>query len=160
MAIKAAPVVSEPLYLQDFNKQVKEWEKDDDPEDRAWVKVRQATELDEMEINSMTSKSTMRWTDGGSAEQVNTVNPREVRALEVYRTLVDAGNILNANGDGPLFDFEGDGFHRKVKGGFKAFKTAYGSLPAEVTTAILRAVYKINPGWDWMAPRGESEEQE
>jgi len=154
MAIKVAPIFSEPLYLGDLSEEVAKMEKDCDQNDRAWIKARQATESDEMEISSLYSKSKTVWT-GEATEQVQEINPRERQAMEIYLCMVDAGNIDDE--DGPLFTFVENGPYAKVDGGFQIFKEAYGRLPSEATLAMLRAVYTVNPGWGWWLSQEKSE---
>jgi len=153
MAIFATPVHSEPRFLGEVSKDVARLEGDAAEEDKAWVRVRQATESDNMEISAMTSKTRTVFSQG-STESLQEVNPRDVRAMEVFRTLTDAGNLWsNEEGTIPLFNFETVGKITRASGGFQDFKQKYGKLPVEVTSAILEVVYKFNPGWDWTRDR-------
>ena len=153
MAIFATPVYSEPRNLADVSKDVSRLEGDIPELEKVWVRVRQATESDNMEIAAMTSKSRTIFTQGGT-ESLQEVNPRDVRAMEVFRTLTDAGNFWSdPEGKIPLFEFETVGKHTRIKGGFQAFRSKYGELPVEVTAAILDVVYEFNPGWDWTRSR-------
>lgn len=150
MAIKALPIISEPLYLTDLSKQIEEMEKDCPQDERAWVIVRQATEQDNNRRSALRSQVTLRWQDDGTAEEVRDVNMREMWAMEVYLCLCDVGNIFDAD-DKPLFEFADAGPYRKCKGGFDDFKKAYGSLASPVTAALRQAVYKVNSDWDWFS---------
>lgn len=159
MAIKTAPIFKT-VYLGELDPRVAELEGDCLQEERAWVKVRQATEADNMEISALTSKQKLTYTKSGATEQEQDFNPREIRAMEVFKCLVDIGNIFaDDEGKVPLFKFESHGSYSKVAGGFQRFKEAYGSLPAVVTAAMLRAVYSVNPGWDWLTERNIKCEQ-
>lgn len=150
MAIKALPIVSQPIYLAELSDEVKEMEGDCPKDERAWVIVRQATEADNTQRAALRSEVTVRWQKDGTAEEIRDVNLREMWAMEIYLTLCDAGNILDAD-DKPLFKFVDTGPYGKVKHGFADFKKAYGSLASPVTASIRRAVYKINSDWDWFA---------
>jgi hypothetical protein len=153
MAIKAAPIFQK-VYLGDVSPDVTKLEGDDCPqEERAWVEVRQATEADNMEINAMSANQRWIYKDSGT-ETVQSVNPSEIRAKEVFTCLTDVGNIYaDPEGKVPMFRFENHGTYNRVTGGFQSFLGAYGSLPSVVTGAMLRAVYQVNPDWDWLGKR-------
>ena len=70
--------------------------------------------------------------------------------MEVFRCLIDAGNILAKDNKTPLFEFEDKGSYSGVKGSFADFKKKYGTLHPAVTLSMLRAVYSMNPGWNWI----------
>jgi len=152
MAIRAIPTISEPIYLQDISTEVKEMEGHDCPrEEQAWVIVRQGTEADNCQRAAMRSKYTLRWQNDGSAEEERDVNQRELWTLEVYMTLCGAGGIFSDEEcTKPLFEFEKGKSFDKITLDFAKFKGVYGTLPSIVTTAILRAVYSLNPDWSWM----------
>ena len=150
MAIRTAPILSEQIYLGELSPEVKDIEGECDPKDRAWVKVRQATEQDAMQIAKLT-QSPFLYTDDG-VEQKATATSRDIRAMEMYFTLVDAGNFEDANGK-ELFQFINGESYQKVAGGLQEFIGRYGQLPEQVTAALSRAVYSVNPMWDWMAER-------
>jgi hypothetical protein len=149
MAIKTTPVLSKPIYLGDLSADVKAMEEGDEPDDLAWVVVRQATEADQQRLSGMSSETRTIFSDGGT-EQIQDTNPAELRALQVFRCLTDAGNIYDLDGKTPLFRFDKDGVDM---GGFSEFKKAYGRLHPAAAGAIMLAVYKTNPHWDWMVLR-------
>jgi hypothetical protein len=145
MAINAAPVVSTQIYLGDLTSSVKEMEGDCDQADRAWVIIRQSTEGDNRRISEMSAETRTVWSDTAT-EQIRRINQAEVRALQVYLTLSDMGNVFADDaGKKPLFRFE----NGKLKMPKSEFQKAYDGLHPEVTRAIILAVYQTNPMWDW-----------
>ena len=150
MAIRTAPILSEQIYLGELSPEVKDIEGECDPKDRAWVKVRQATEQDAMQIAKLT-QSPMLWTDDG-VEQKASATSHDIRAMEVYFTLTDAGNFEDVSGK-ELFQFVNGQAYSKVAGGLQEFIGRYGQLPEQVTVALSRAVYSVNPMWDVFASR-------
>lgn len=137
---------------------VAELEGDCQPDERAWVIVRQATEGDNMRRADRVAKRTVKWGDAG-VEETRDDNMREQWAFEVYLCLVDAGNITDYAGKS-LFKF-GDGGqgYRKLDMDFQDFMKAYGTLPSAVTLAIRRAVLETNPDWDyWFAAEEDQSE--
>ena len=158
--IQSAPTISGKIYLAELSKEVAELEGDCEQKDRAWVKIRQGTEADNMRVSSRSSDSTFEWEKGGLVRERRSDNPRERWAFQVYMTLTDTGNLLDTRGD-QLFKFTQKDDYRSVKGGFKVFQEQYGSLPSVVTSSILTAVYQVNPDWDWRTDQlGEKEEGE
>lgn len=156
MAIKALPIISGPIYLQDLNQEVKQLEGEECPRDeQAWVIVRQATELDNQRRSSLVSKRRVEWNDDGRVEEWDD-NPLEVFATEVYCCLVDAGNIWeDDSGTKSLFKFKDGPDYQKLSMGYGDFRKAYGKLPLPVTRAIRAAVLEMNPDWDWTKRMGE-----
>jgi len=152
MAIKTAPVFSGQIYLGDISPEVKELEGDCDPKERAWVKVRQATEQDNTQISKVQQSDTFIWGNDGSIQQKTPITQGEVRAWEAYYTLTDAGNFF-LEGESELFQFVNSGPYQKVAGGYEEFSRRWGTLPPEVTLAISRSIYSVNPSWDWLADR-------
>ncbi len=153
MSIKALPVLSEPIYLRDISDDVKKLEGKCSPAERAWVMVRQGTEADNLQRAAMRSQYTLRWQVDGSAEELRDVNQRQLWTMEVYMTLTDAGNLWADDAEKePLFEFENKGSYSGTSYDYEEFENRYGLLPSIVTTAILRAVYSLNPDWSWMAP--------
>lgn len=146
MALKATPIMSDRIILADIDRTIAKMEGDCDKDERAWVQVRQATEGDFNWIASMRTDDTIKWS-GDTAEE-RRVNFREVMAAHVYLTLIDAGNILDASGK-PIFTFKDGGDYSKLNMTFNQFKERYGMLNASVTSAIRKAVYTLNPEWDW-----------
>lgn len=143
MAIKAAPVTSPKLYLGDLLPAVKELEGEDCQEkDRAWVVVRQATEGDNRRISDLSAETRFVYREE-TAEQVTNVNQAEVRAMQIYLTLVDAGNIVGDD-DKPLFKFN----NSRLAMSQSEFQKAYETLHPDATWAMLLAVREINPLWD------------
>jgi len=159
MTIKALPTISDQIYLQDLNEDVKAMEGGDCPRDeQAWVTVRQATESDAQRRASLVAKRRTE-RSGDKVVEEWTDNVLEVYATEVYSCLVDCGNILDAK-DNPLFEFMDATNYQKVKGGYKKFRASYGDLPLCVTRAMRQAVLQLNPQWDWLTQLTEDEEGE
>jgi hypothetical protein len=145
MAIHTAPVISDKIYLGDLSAEVKQMEGDCAQEDRAWVIIQQGNEGDNRRISEMNAETRTIWHEEGT-EQVQRVNRAAVRALQVFLTLADAGNIFaDAGGKIPLFKFAGG----KVAQQRQEFEKAYGSLHPAVSRSIILAVYRVNPMWDW-----------
>ncbi len=159
MAIKAKPIISEEIYLQDLSEEVKELEGDCPRDEQAWVMIRQATEADNLRHER--EISTVELThEGGVTKETRYSSISNDRAFEIYLTLHDAGNITGADGQ-PLFEFKDTGPYNRVKGTFDKFKDDYGLLPGDVTRAMCKAVYLINPKWDWLGiAHKEREERE
>lgn len=138
MAIKTMPLFKQ-LYLGDLDPRIAKLEGDCDQSERAWVRIKQATEADNMELSDYNSKN-------------RTSNPRDWRAMEVYVTLCDAGNIdeYDKKGDlvGPLFKFKDAGPYTKFDGPFSKFKDQYAKLPSIVSAVMTQAVYAVNIDWD------------
>ena len=158
MAIHATPIISNKIYLADLSDDVHALEGDCEKKDRAWVMVRQATEADNMRLAARGAESTIEWDNSGLVREKRSDNFRERWAYQVFMTLHDSGNILNPQGKN-LFSFIDKQDYRQVKGGFKVFLEAFGSLPSVVTGAILTAIYKTNPDWDWRAASEEEDEE-
>jgi len=157
MAIKAIPTVSAPIYLGDVSDEVSKLEGNCQDADRAWVVVRQGTEGDNRRRADIESKFTLRWNKDGSADEVRDVNRRELWAFEVYSVLCGVGNIFSDEaGEKPLFSFKRGKDYDSLACDFEEFKALYGELPSVVTNAMLRAVYQLNPDWDWMPTKGEA----
>jgi hypothetical protein len=159
MAIRAVPTVSEEIYLQDLSDRVKRLEGEDCPrEEQAWVKVRQATEGDQLQVSQRYADSEVVWQADGSAKETRSTNTLEDRMFKAYLVLVDAGNITD-KGDNPVFGFSEKGDYPKFKGTWSQFKEKWSVLPPAAASAIELALYKLNPQWDIFGLVSEDEEE-
>jgi len=154
MAIKAIPTISSKIFLRNLNDDVRKLEGEDCQEaDWAWVIVRQATEEDNMRRADLRKDSVVEWvTEEGSdsvgVKEYRQFNQRKAWALEVYMTLVDAGNLFADDaGVVPLFEFENAVPTRKLKHTLAEFEKLYGRLPSSVAGSILAAVHSVNLDW-------------
>lgn len=162
MAIRALPVISEPIYLQDLpgdtGKEIKQLEGKCPRDEQAWVIVRQATESDSLKCSNLVSKRRVEWSDDGRVEEWDD-SPLELYAMQVYCCLADAGNIWADTGNAkPLFRFKDGPDYRMLEMGYGAFRKAYGSLLLPVTRALRAAVLKLNLDWDWTRKRDQEGE--
>jgi len=147
MAIQAVPTISEEIYLQDLTERVKKLEGEDPRKEQAWVKIRQATEGDQLQISARNADSEVVWQADGGAREKRSNNPLEERMFKAYLVLVDAGNIVAPDGK-PVFKFsEGDDYP-KFDGSWADFKSRWGLIPSVAADAIELAIYKLNPQWD------------
>lgn len=158
MAIKAMPVISEEIYLQDMSEDVKELEGDCPRDEQAWVMVRQATESDNLRHEQQIATVELVH-EGGKTHEKRRSSIREEWAFESFLTLHAVGNIEGPDGN-PLFEFKDMGPYNRVKGTFEKFKQTYGLLPGSVARAIIKAVYTVNPDWDWLGITFEPEDEE
>lgn len=158
MAISVAPIISDKIYLQDLSADIAAMENVQGlcPEDqRAWVKIRQATEGDVAAITQMYSMGKVtHHADGSTTEEYDRdINP--IRAQQFRRTVVAVGNINNVAGT-PLFKLK-DGVNYPILDMTEEqFTAAYDSLPRPVTNAFSLAVAQGNPQWG--APRKKDDE--
>jgi len=157
MAIKAKPIISEEIYLQDLSEDVKELEGDCPRDEQAWVMIRQATEADNLRHEREVSTVELIH-DGGVTKETRFSSISNDRAFEVYLTLHNAGNITGPEGN-PLFEFKDTGPYNRVTGTFDRFKENYGLLPGDVARAMSKAVYLINEKWDWLGISHQEREE-
>lgn len=149
MAINAAPIISDKIYLQSVSDDVASIENVQGlcPEERrAWVKIRQATEGDvaALSLLSRIGKVTHH-ADGSTTEEYDRdFNP--IRAQQFMRTVVGVGNI-NGVSDAPLFRFKDGPNYPVLDMTEEQFMAAYNSLPRFVTNAFAAAVVEGNPQW-------------
>ncbi len=152
MAIHAVPTISDELYLQNVSQTVKRLEGAECPKkEQAWVKVRQATESDELQVSQhRASASELTWLQDGRAQEKRLKGRLEERMFRAYLVLVDAGNILDAK-QKPLFTFKDGQDYPKFDGSYSQFKERWGLLQPEVADAIEMATYEVNPQWNLAA---------
>ena len=168
MAISTVPVISDQVFLGDASPAVGKLEKNSGPDEKAWIRVRQATEQDAMILEGSLPETRIEYVD-----EIDPVTRTPVRraietrddrvrnrfAMQVYLCLVDAGNITGDD-DKPLFEFDDGVNYAKVKGGFQSFLEAFGQLPSIVALAMRDVVYDHNPHWDWRSIYSTDEDSE
>lgn len=168
MAISTVPVISDQVYLGDASPAVRKLEKNSGPDEKAWIRVRQATEQDAMILESSLPETRIEYVDEidpttrtpvRRAIETRDDRVRNRFAMQVWLCLVDTGNINNAEGK-PLFEFEDGPNYAKLTGGFQQFLEAFGQLPSIVALAMRDVVYDHNPHWDWRALYSEDESTE
>lgn len=156
MAIQAVPTISKELYLRELSDQVEKLEGDCPKKEQAWVKVRQASEGDQLQISQRSAESDVMWLPDGSAKETRSTNPAEERMFRAYLVLVDTGNITDAD-EKPLFKFKDTGSYQSFDGSYSDFKEAWAQLPPPAAYAIELATYTLNPQWDWLSRIREEE---
>jgi len=137
--ISLKQVVSGKIYLRDESMEFAVNEGNVKPEDAAWVRIRQAREGDFVALEEIRAKREIKY--GNSASEIIDANPRECAKYQVWWTLHDCGNLLNEDDD-PLF--------AKLPVGamqFADFDAIWSNLDTCASTAILSAVWKVNPEW-------------
>lgn len=151
MAIRVAPVQSNVIYLQEISEDFQIEEGDCPRDERAWAIVRRGVEGDATQIADLRSRRTVQWisddTDESSVvpQEMRDVNERVVWCAQAQLCLVDIGGILDEN-DKPLLAFRNGATSLSRS----KFKKAWGKLPEVVMLALLKAVYALNPQWDWL----------
>jgi len=135
--------VSDRVYLAEAYPLFRAYEPENQ-DDWAWVKIRRATEADNMRRQPYLDTSVLRYLSRDNANVIaESVQGGDVRARiidEVYWTLEDAGN-LDRDGE-PLFS------KLPVRGMDKAaFIDVWNSLPVDVTAAIYAASLTVNALW-------------
>jgi len=166
MAITTVPVVSEPIYLSDKSSAVAKLEGKSPKAEKAWVRVRQATEQDSMMLEESLPDTRYEYFDetGPNGRPIRkTIETRNERvrdrfAMQVWLCLCDAGNINTPSG--PLFKFKDAGDYQKYDGNFDSFLKVWGQLPPSVAVAIRDVVYDYNPHWDWRGIFRDADEGE
>lgn len=147
MAIQAVPTISDEVYLRDMSKLLLDLEgKDCPPSERAWVKVRQATEGDQLQISQRNAESEVMWKPDGDIIERRSSNYLDDRMFRAYLVLVDAGNIFGKDGD-PLFEFKDGNDYPKFDGTYSEFKRRWAQLPPVAAGAIELALNELNPQW-------------
>lgn len=159
MAINAVPTISDEIYLRDVSERVNQMEGDCPKKECAWVKVRQATEGDQLQVSQRHADSEVVWQADGSAKERRSSNTLEDRMFKAYLVMVDAGNILDRKGE-PVFEFVDKDDYPKFKGTWARFKERWSLLPPAAASAIELSLYKLNPQWDIFGLMQESEEGE
>lgn len=159
MAIHAVPTISEEIYLQDLSKAIKKMEKGDPRKEQAWVRVRQATEGDELQVSQYRAEaSEMLWRRDGNALEKRTKGMLEERMFRAYLVLIDAANIFDLDGK-PLFEFKDGDDYPKFKGTYAEFQDRWALLQPEVADAIELAMYETNPQWDTLRALMETQKE-
>lgn len=160
MAIHAVPTISDEIYLQDVSRSIKKMEGSDCPkEECAWVKVRQATEGDQLQVSQHRAEaSELLWLQDGNAMEKRSKGALEERMFRAYLVLTDAGNLFDAK-DNPLFTFKEGDDYPKFDGSYAKFKKCWGQLHPQVADAIELAMYETNPQWDVMRAFLEAQQE-
>lgn len=157
MAIQAVPTISEEIYLRKLSKRVLELEGEDcPPAEQAWVKVRQATEGDQLQVSQRYAESEVYWQTDGSIKEKRSTNMLDDRMFKAYLVLVDAGNIVDSEG-APLFEFKDSDDFPRFKGTYSKFKERWSQLPPVAATSIEMALYSLNPQWGRVRERDDEE---
>jgi hypothetical protein len=120
-----------------------------DPEQQASVKVRQATVGEQEALAELGATETRVFdqTTGRMTEIRARYNLLEIRRKQAYLTLVDC-NLSNVDGS-PLFPFKiaADG-RMRVDLSEADFSKRWGLLPPEWAAKIVEAVFEANPQWN------------
>jgi YD repeat-containing protein len=149
VGIKITPVVKSRIVLAEVHETFANKEGECPDDERAWVSVKQAAEMDNIDVEEQRKNVRFSYDEEGRPVEQYSTNVRKLWAMQAYRTLTDSGNISGFDGK-PLFEFEDTAFgHGKVKGGYQDFLDRWGQLPSYVTGAIMSAIYELNPDWKW-----------
>lgn len=125
---------------------------EDDPEQKAYVKVRPATQREVEKRDALNAEqSSVLSGQTGQIEIKKRFSYPEQQREEVYLTLAECDleweNPLNAEVK-PLFKFQaGSDGKMKVAMSRDEFAAAWGILPETWATAIHNAVLEVNPQW-------------
>jgi len=79
------------------------------------------------------------------------ISMEELKRVEVRLTLVDC-NILDRDGQTPLFTFVDDGVAKRLSMTETRFNEQWGKLPPEVAQEISEMTLKCNPSWSRKNP--------
>jgi len=150
MAINAVPTISKEIYLQDWSEAVKKMEGEDCPrKEQAWVRVRQATEGDQLQVSQRYEDIEYTYTPDGSTMEKRTSNVLEDRMFKAYLVLVEVANILDKKGK-PVFKFKDGPDYPKFDGEYSEFQDRWALLPSVGADAIELAVLSLNRQWDYL----------
>jgi hypothetical protein len=142
MKIKRIPTISEPIFLAEISEEFKELEGEVTQDQKAWVRVRQATEGDSESRAALQSKRRIEYNPDSTMTEMVDENIRTRLKFEVWWTLDEVGNLTWEDGD-PIF---------KKGMSFKEFEDAWKRLDVRISLAIHKAVRITNPNWDWDRP--------
>ncbi len=133
------------LYLSDLSVDFSFLEGDVAQADRVWVKVRRASERDNIRRAEFCAKRTKRYISPSTPEMTVFedvgVNPIERAKFETYLTLMDCGNLIL--GDAPVFPEM-----PATQIPYAVFEIAWNQLDICVAEAIHKAVIATNPEWN------------
>lgn len=146
MALKALPIQSDQLFLQNLVPLLGPMEGDCGEDEKAWATARQATEADNRRVSQLYSARTVRYV-GPVAEETTDVNALDEWALQVFLCLTGVGNVTDAAGES-LFNFKRGDNYDVLDMTLVEFQEAYGSLHPLITRALRYVVWEINPIWD------------
>ncbi len=147
MKIKKLPVVSDRIILADLSPAFKTLEGEVEPQDRAWVIVRQATQEDAQRRADLYAKRETRYESDQGTDRIAAIsevyqdNPLRRMMLEAYWTLQETGNLTTED--------EKPYFHTlpAKKMPQAEFEALWGGLDPVVARAIYLAVLQANPDW-------------
>ena len=147
MDIKKYAVESDKIFLADESPEFAKLEGEVPEDERVWVKVRQATQADNIRLADINTQRERKYSGDQLTGNVNSVslvynsNPLRRQATQVYLTVVEIGNLTD--GDKPVFDVA-----PLKKMPEATFLAKWGSLRTELANAIHKACLKVNPDWD------------
>jgi len=155
--MKITPIISEPIYLRDISDTFKELEGDCERDDQVFVIIRQGTQADIQRVSLLVSERKVEHAKDGTRSETFNDDLGDVRAMQLYSTLCDVGNMTDKTG-APMFRFKQGKEYAKFAGSFSEFKRIYGTLPGVVIGAFNLAVWEGNPQWDMRRLVTEGEE--
>ena len=123
---------------------------EEDPQQEAYVIVRQATQREVERRAEVGSDASRIFREGDRSVEVRQKwNYEEQKRIEAYLTLVECNLTVDFDGeDKPLFRFSRDANGRmRVAMTEQQFKDAWGFLPENIAEAIHKAVIEVNPQW-------------
>lgn len=127
---------------------------DEDPDQEAFVVVRQASRAEDDRRSQLGSTSSRIYREGSKEVEVKgSYVYADQQRLEVFLTLCDCSieipDLTKTDTYKKLFRFQrGTDNKLRVAMSEADFNTAWGLLPADWAEAVHRAVLQVNPKWD------------
>lgn len=131
----------------------------EDPDQAAYVGVRQATNEEEAAVSRLASNTSRNYNPDGSQSVKFNYSQYDMQVLQAYSVMTDCNLMLpdtdrfpddpdkaeeNAK---PLFTFRRIDGKMRVDMSGADFEKAWGKLPSHWAQAIMEKIYKINKKW-------------
>lgn len=129
---------------------------DEDPSQEAFVRVRYATIAEETSISKFAARHETQFLDSnGLATFKSDFSQLELQRMRAYLTLADCNISLpseseptNPDKATPIFTFQRIAGAVRVNMTEDEFNQAWGKLPTEWASAIVKAVLEVNKQWN------------
>jgi len=151
MRVPDSPKISDKIFLADLYPEFYEMELDENPkileqpDDRAWVKFRRATGLDDKQLADFGKSQIMQYSVPDTPGQFTMTdvheNPKRMAMFEVWMTLVEIGNLDERDGSAVFFE------QPVSKLPFPVFEGIWYKLDNRIVAAIYAACLSINREW-------------
>ena len=142
MNIQSVKRVSDPIFLSDLSPDFSDLEGECPQEEKAYVRVRRATEGDNIQRHELLLERRTEYRINGDVAIVESVsdNPRWEAMCNTYLTLEEIHGLLD--GDKPVFE------KQPVKTMLAMeYEAIWRELPIVVANVLHRAVLRFNPEW-------------